>query len=125
MKLAVIKTIKKEDLSKAGEVPEWGNALIEALNPFIETVGQALQGNLDFENNFQSRQKKLKFKSGVESSLNPDSGKLRVAGVIPLSAGGLNVSGFKWVQKTDGNIGVTFTFAGGGEATCELLLLLR
>lgn len=125
MKIGIVKTIKKEELSKAGEIPPWVDVLLENLNPFIENVGRALQSNLNFADNFSAKEKKLKFESGTEKLLNPESEKLRVSAVIPMSAGGKEVTAFRWVQKTDGNIGITFTFTGGGEAVCELLILLR
>ena len=125
MKIGVVKTIQEEDLKKTGEIPAWVSLLLAPLNQFIEQIGRALQGNLTFEDNFLCRVRRIKCVDNVEQLVNPQAGTLRVYGVLPLSAGGLSIAEFKWVQKTDGTIGVTFQFTGGTEATCELLILLR
>lgn len=124
MKLGVVKTIQKEELSKFGELPGWVDPLLTTLNSFIEQVGKAVQGNLTFDDNFLSRTKRLKFQDGVELPINADAGNLRVFGVIPVSSE-LSIDGFKWATKNDGKIGVTFEFSGGTESMCELLILLR
>lgn len=127
MKLGIIKTINLEEISKASKepLPEWVKPMLESINQFIEQAGKALQGNLTFQDNFLSRQKKLTFSDSVEKVLNPEAGpNLRVMGVIPLSSE-LFVDGFAWSHKSDGSIGVTFNFTGGTDAVCEVLILLR
>lgn len=124
MKLGVVKTIQKEELSKFGELPGWVDPLLTALNSFIEQTGKALQGNLTFADNFLTRGKQLRFQSGAEQVLNPEAGNLRVYGVIPLSSE-LKVEGFGWQHRGEGKIAVTFDFTGGGQSICEILILLR
>lgn len=124
MKLGVVKTIQKEELSKYGDLPGWVDPLLTTLNSFIEQVGKAVQGNLTFDDNFLSKSKRLKFQHGVELTINPESGNLRAFGVLPVSSD-LKIDAFGWVMKNDGKVGVTFEFIGGTESNCELLILLR
>lgn len=131
MKLGVLKRISKGDLQKAGgEIPRWLDAMLSPLNTFIEKVGITLQGKLTFDDNFLCKVTYLEFTHGVEQLINPkisSAPNARVVGVIYVSAGGLTVDKFKWVQKETGNIGVTFSFDGGTAATkawCRLYILL-
>lgn len=130
MKLGVIKRIQREVLARAGEVPKAVDAMLEPLNEFIEKIGLALQGRLTFEDNFLCKQVFLEFTHAVEQLINPRSEAVpnaRVTGVILLSAGGLGVDKFKWVQKDSGNIGVTISFDGGSSTTtakCRLIIFL-
>lgn len=123
MKLGVIKTIVREELSKFGELPGWINPFLQTLNQFINAAGKALAGNLSFEDNFLCKVKTLDFTSGTEQPINPDT-KLRVIGVIPTACSGLVIDKFGWVLKSDGTIGVTFNFASGTTAKCTVIILL-
>lgn len=123
MKIGIVRTITKEDLG--ADVPDWANRMLGPLNSFIQNVGAALQSRLDFENNFLSNVLELKFESGTELAVNPQSGRLSVLGVLPLYTGGSDLVGFKWRYRDDGKIGVTLTFTGGGTYTCRLLVLYR
>lgn len=122
MKLGIVKRISKEDL-KAGDLPAWIDPFLASINQFISSVGTALQGRLTFTDNVQSNIFVKKFSSGTELEINPQAGRLRVIGVVPLYSGGKSVDEFNWDYKTTGNIGVTFVFNGGGTANCRILVL--
>lgn len=123
MKIGVVKRISKEDL-KSKDLPAWIDQLLYPMNDFITKVVVALQGKLTFQDNFSASVLDKKFESGTELEINPQSGNIRVSGVLPLYAGGKTVTGFQWDYKSNGNIGVTFTFSGGGSANCKILVLL-
>ena len=123
MKLGILKVIQKEELTKFGELPKWIDAFLQPLNQFIGQAGQALKGNLTFQDNFLCKQKSLTFTHGVEQEINPDT-KNRVIGVLPISAGGLTIDQFGWTSKSNGNIGVTFHFNTGTDAVCTVIILL-
>jgi len=128
MKLGLLKRIPKEQLAKAGKLPDWIDALLAPLNEFIEKVGIALQGKLTFDDNFLCKPVFQSFDSGVEKEINPyNEGQqtLSVDGVILLSSGTKRVSEFGWYRKTNRNIAVTIAFAGGGSADCKILVLLK
>lgn len=128
MKLAIIKTIGKESLAKTGEkLPQWLDLLLIPLNQFIQNVGSALKGNLDFENNFRCVTKSVKLTHGVQMEINPNptSVRLRVSGVACFNAGGLIIESFGWKFLDSGNIGVTINFASGTEAECKLIIFLE
>lgn len=124
MKIGVIKTIIKEELARLGDLPKWMDAFLFPINQFINQVGTALKGNLTFDDNFLCKIKSLKFTSGTESEINPDSNS-KVRGVLLLSFEGKNIDKFSWREKQNGQIGVTVTFDGGGTAICELLILFK
>ncbi len=131
MKLSNIKFISRDDLSKAGELPKWLDAFMQPLNDFIGKVGQALQGQLTFEDNFLCKVVKTDLTHATELEVNPyptaRSRSLRVTGVLVLGAGGGAVDAFRWVMKENGNIAVTVAFDGGlatTRQTCTLLVLL-
>lgn len=123
MKLGIIKTIQREELSKYGELPSWINSFLQTLNQFINGVGSALKGNLTFEDNFLCKVKTLTFSHGVEQEINPDT-RLKVVGVLPTYCSGLVIDKFGWTQKSDGPIGVTFYFNSGTSAKCTVIILL-
>jgi len=123
MKLNILKTIQKEELSKYGELPEWINPFLQGLNQFISSVGQAIRGKLTFEENFQCVTKNMAFSHGVATKVTTGS-TLKVIGVIPTYAGGLIIDKFGWVYNSDGTIGVTFYFVTGTSATCKIIILL-
>lgn len=127
MKLDVIKTIRIDDLKNAGgEIPPWMEPFLYQLNSFIESVGRAVQGNLSFADNMLCKLKTYTFTHAVELEINPDS-RVRVLGVVPIDTSGLTITKFGWTRKTNGNIGVTFSFDGGTAQTtssCTILILL-
>ena len=128
MKLGLIKRIDKGDLAKGGgEIPGWIDGLMDPLNQFIEKVGLALQNRLSFVDNFLGKEFEAEFTDSTELEINPfpDSrGSLRVRGVIPLTTGQQYVTAWKWTQKSNGNIGVTFKFDGATSATIRIQILL-
>lgn len=131
MKLGTIKRISREDLAKSGEaLPKWIDTFLDPLNQAIEKFALALGGGLTFDDNVSCRRVKLKFTHGVEQLVNPFPAGVRqlsVVGVFPIGAGEQGIDKFKWVTKTDGSIGVTFSFDGGSsttEATCSIIILL-
>lgn len=128
MKLGLLKMISREILAGSGEVPKWADAMLGPLNDFIEKVGLALQNRLTFEDNFLCTVVSREFTSGVQLDINPIANaqrNLRTSGVLLISAGGLSVDQFGWVQKPNGNLGVTVTFNPSATATCTILILLR
>ena len=122
MKLGLVKRISREDLGP--DLPEYVPKLLETLNQFISQVGTALQNKLTFEDNFSSNVLDKKLTSGVELEMNPQSGRLRVRGVLVLYSEGAVIDKFGWVYRSNGNIGVTATFVGSGEKLTRLLILL-
>jgi len=123
VKLPLIKRLSPEDLG--GNVPGWATTFMAQLNGFLEPVTKALQGRLTFEDNFYANVKQVTFTNGEELSVNPGTaGTQRVVGVLWLSAGGKEVTSFKWTYKDNGTIGITFKFTGGGSAKCRILFLL-
>lgn len=128
MKLGVIRTISRDEFKSNKDVPSWLDNFLYILNGFIEQVGTALKNNLTFADNFFCTVTSLEFTSGTELSVNPSAGrttKVRVLGVIPLTTGSLQIDKFGWMQKSDGSIGVTITFASGTSATVKLLILFE
>lgn len=127
MKLS-LKRLLKEELSRSKDpVPSWMDAVLRVINTTIEQVGVALSNRLTFEDNFLCTVVNREFTHDVELEINPRAGlqgNLRVTGVSLLSGGDLIVDKFGWVQKSNGNIGVTIGFDGGTSATCRLLILL-
>lgn len=122
MKLGTIKTIVKEELSKFEKLPGWMEPFLQTLNQFMNNVGTAVNGNLDFKNNFRSTVKSLEFTSGVELKVNPEKPKLRVTGVACFNTGGLIMTKFGWRHLNDGSIGVTIHFDSGTTSTCEITI---
>jgi hypothetical protein len=128
MKLGLISRITNESLGNAKDVPKWFQMSLVVLNDFIEKVGKALLGNLTFADNFYCKTVTQEFESGVEAEVSPrrnPGDSVRASGVLPLNCGGLTLDKFKWQRKDNGNVGVTFTFDGGGTATCSILILLE
>lgn len=127
MKLGLLKRIPKEQLSKAGELPGWIDALLDPLNEFIEKVGLSLQGRLTLEDNFLGKMVTQEFTSGTELEINPrnsNQANLAVQGILILQSEDLLVTSWGWQRKTNGNIGVTVNFATGTIADVKLFILL-
>lgn len=128
MILGVIKRIAKDDLVKLGDVPKWIDALLTPLNDFIEKTALAMQSRLTMKDNFLGKQVSLVFTHNTELIINPyptTRGSLKVGGVVPLTTGGVFITGFKWVTKQDGNIGVTAQLSGATAATLKLQIFLE
>ena len=123
MKINALKRIVKEDLIKQGEVPAWMDPFLQSINDFISQVGAAVQGRLSFADNFDCKIHSQKFTSGVAVNVNPQTQR-RPVGVIPLYWGGKSKTGFAWDYSTNNQVSVTFTFSGGGDANCRVLILL-
>jgi hypothetical protein len=129
MILGVIKRISRDDLAKTGEaLPKWLDTMLTPLNDFIEKVGLALQTRLTFKDNFLGKVFESKFTHNTELEINPypaQRGALRVIGVVPVSTGSVFITGFKWLHKSNGNIGVTIKFDGATEGTVRLQIQLE
>lgn len=127
MKLT-LKRVLKEELARSKEsVPKYMEPVLKVLNDALEQIGNALSNRLSFEDNVNCTIVTRDFTSATELEINPlagKSGNLRVTGALIIAASELTVDKFKWVQKSNGNIGVTVTFDGGGTATCKILALL-
>lgn len=129
MKLGGIKRISKEDLAKKDKnLPEWIDSLLEQLNPFIEQVTVALNGNLTFEDNFQAKVVEQEFTHAAELIVSPKlDGRtgLRAYGIIPISTSGEALDSLQWRLLDNGNVGITFGFGSSVTAKCKVLILLR
>lgn len=128
MKLSNVKRISKEDMSKLGEVPKWMDPLLTTLNDFIEKVTVAINGNLNFKDNFLCKEVEQDFTSGTEYEVNPrldGRTQLRVYGVIPVDTLGAALDSFKWASLANGNISVTLTFTSAVSSKCRIEILLR
>lgn len=129
MKLGTIRRISKEEMAGAGgEIPKWVDPFLGPLNDFIEKVGQALQNRLTFKDNMLGKVVEREFEDNVELEVNPypsTRGSLRVVAVYPASTGGALITGFKWIHKDNGNIGVTFTFTGTPTSAVRLQIHLE
>lgn len=123
MKLGVIKTIVKEELSKFEELPKWMDPFLQTLNTFISNVATSLKGNLTFEDNFLCKKRTLKVSHGVEAQINPDS-RLKVTGVACFNTNGATLDKFSWRVLSSGNVGVTFYFDPSTDATCDIIIFL-
>jgi hypothetical protein len=122
MKLGTIKTIAKEDLSKAEKLPAWMDPFLQSLNNFISNVTLALNGRLTFNDNFLATEKQINIIHSVETEINPDS-KNKVKGVVCMSSGGLGIDVFKWRQLSNGNVGVTIGYDGGISTTNAICVI--
>jgi hypothetical protein len=111
MKLGLIRRISKEDLGK--EPPGWVDGLLSALNPFIDQVVVALQGRLNFEDNFASRVASYDLTHDTELEINPQVPG-RVTGAFPVFVDGAVLTGWAWSHKQGGNIGLKVRFDSGG-----------
>ena len=124
MKLGIIKTIIREDLARIEKLPAWVDSFLQTLNQFISNVGTAINGNLDFRNNFLCKVKTMSLTHGVEQEVNPENPKLRVIGVACFNANGKIVDKFGWRFLNNGNIGVTIYFDSSATSNCELIIFL-
>lgn len=110
MKLTNIRRIAREDLQSA---PAWIDDLLTPLNSAIEQITQALLGQLDIANNDLSRILTQKFTHGVELIIkNPFKTGLKPIGMTCITSDSAAcIDGFRYTYKTNGDIGVTVTFA--------------
>jgi len=120
MKLGTLKKILREDLK--GDADAKINALVDVLNPFIETVVNALQSRLSMDDNFDCKVVSQSFTSGTSQKLS--SGNRRVLGAIPVYCGGKSLSSWKLARLADGGTELTLTFSEAGSAVCKVYLLL-
>lgn len=128
MKLGVVKTISKEELARAGELPKWIDALLDPLNQFIEKAGSALQGRLTFRDNSKGKESTQKLVHNVEKEINPfppgtKSG--RIIGVFPIDTNGEMWTGFSWSRKASGNISVKILFNAAGSTEADVVLRIE
>lgn len=127
MKLGVVKRIAKEDMLGAKDLPKWLDYFLPPLNEFIEKVGLALLNRLTFADNILGKQADFTFTHNVEQEINPypsTKGSLAVIGIVPVSTGGVFIVGFKWIQKQNGNVGVTVQLSGATTAKIRLQIQL-
>ncbi len=123
-----LKRILKEELARSKEeIPQYMDVIIQVLNTNFEQLGNGLSNRLTFADNFNCIEVTRRFTDSVELEVNPladRQGNLRAVGAQVLSASGLIVDSFKWIQKSNGNVGLTVGFASGGPADCKILILL-
>lgn len=119
MILSSVRRILKEDLSKAGEIPKWVDAMLAPLNEFIDNVTLALRNNLTLQDNFSGKLLATKFTHDVPLSVNSGAGLNKVIGVIPLACLSQRMDSFGWYRNQDGTIAVTFGFVGGSSSTVD------
>lgn len=123
MKLPVVRKIFKEDISKAGEAPDWVDALLDPLNQFLDRVTLALRNNLDLANNFSGKLIETKFTHNVTLNVNPGTNG-KILGIVPMGAGQQAITSFKWIRNDDGTVGITFGFAAGGSTADNCTLFI-
>lgn len=123
MKLAAVRRILKESLG-GGEKPGWLDGMLSALNPFMEQVYLALNGNLTFSENFAAKEVYRDFTHAVPLELNPESNR-RVRGILIQDCGTQMLTGWKMTRLQSGNIEVTIEFKAGGttKETCSVIIL--
>lgn len=109
MKIDNVKRIAREDLEGA---PEWIDQLLDPLNNAFEQFTQTLRGQVDIANNTFVRKITQKVTDNVEVIIkNPFEKGLKPIGVVPIvSDSPYVVTGTRYDYKTDGQLGVTFTF---------------
>lgn len=122
MKLGVVRRINKEDLARSGELPGWVDPLILTLNQFMDSMVTAMAGRVSFSDNIQCKIISTEFTSGTEAVINPQSA-LKPLGIIPMYAEGKAIDSFKFVYKDNGQVGITLTFTGGGDANATLAII--
>jgi hypothetical protein len=123
VKIGTIKRIIREELQGKGDLPGWIDPFLITLNQFISVIGEAIQGKLTFEDNFQCRKVVLKFTSGTAQKL-PSTGSLRIIGAIPTYFGGNTLDKWKLSQNSDGSTSITLTTVETGDFTGTVYLLL-
>ena len=124
MKISTVRRIVKEDLVRAGEVPAWIDSLLNPVNQFIDTVSQALRGNLSLGDNLRGKLVTIKLDHGVEKAISPSPLNSRVLGLLPLAFDEKILTQWSWRIKSDGQIGVTFYFSDsstGNDCTFYLI----
>jgi len=124
MKLGIIKQIIKEELAKYEKLPPWMDPFLSTLNQFISNVGTALNGNLDFENNFRCKVKTISLTHGVAQIINPESPKLRVTGAVCFNANGKIIDKQGWRPLDNGNIEFTIYFDSAATSDCKIIIFL-
>lgn len=124
MKFNAVQKITKEDLAKFGQLPTWMDAFLGTLNPFLEIVVRSLRSGLSFTDNFDCKQVELKFTSGTEKRLGMPAGR-RVIGIQVLEVLEKTVTGYGFSRKTNGDLGVTITWTGGGDADARVIIFFQ
>jgi hypothetical protein len=120
---SVIRRISREDLAKRGEVPAWIDELLQPLNDFMDQTVSTLRGGITFSN-ISHKEVKFRFTSGTESQFSVPSNR-RVAGIQVVEALNKTITGYGFTRKSNGNIGITVKFDGGGDADCNVKILLE
>lgn len=124
MKLSIVKSIRREDLAKSGEVPAWVDSLLGSLNQFMEQTLTAMTGRLSVGDNISQKFVTQNFTHNVELEVNPND-KRRVVGMVPVYSTDKIVAGYRFTYKNNGNIGVTVLFDSAGSSDCKLLLFFE
>ena len=78
MKLSTIRRILKEDLQKAGDIPDWVDQLLTPLNQFIDVITIGLRNGVTLSENMSGKLVTIKLDHGVESQVSPDPLKTRL-----------------------------------------------
>lgn len=116
MIIGTISRIIKEDLAKSGDLPKWIDSLVDPLNGFITTIGQAIKGQLNFADNFLCKVYTIELTHGKALSINPQS-RLKVTGMLPLDGNGQRIDSWGFTRNQDGTLSVTVKFDGGTSTT--------
>jgi hypothetical protein len=120
MKLSTVRRILKENLG--GDLPAWLDKFLEPLNQFIEQSFVAINGNLTFADNMLCKVTTQELTHDTVKEVNPGS-KLKVQGVLFISAEGEMLTGTKWVPNSDGNVAVTVQFGAGAGTKADVKLI--
>lgn len=125
MKIPVVEQILKDDLARSGEtLPGWIDQFLYVINNFIQTVGQALQGNLDFANNFYGAEISYKLVHSVAQVYTPPVGK-QIKGITLIDTGGQVVTGFGFTRLNSGSASITALFQAAGKTASTCLMQVQ
>lgn len=128
MKIPAIKSLDRQSLVGAKDLPSWIDPFIGVLNTFLNPMVTALMGRLTFLDNFDGYEISYTFVHNTQVSLNPiraGSQVRRIKGVSLVDAGGQVVTGFGWVRNANGTIGVTVQYSAGGTTSSACLLQIQ
>lgn len=112
MKLGTLNKVLKE-MIQGKDIPEWLDSLLTNLNQFIEPVGSALKGRLDFKNNFDCDMNSYTMTHNIELKVSVQKNRA-VIGVIPLlAANSVIMTGSGVTRYGNGTVGLVANFSGG------------
>lgn len=128
MKIPAIKSLDRQSLSGASNLPAWLDQFMGVLNTFLTPMVTALMGRLSFADNFDGYEIVYTFTHNAQVSLNPTraGAQARITrGVVLVDASGQIVTGFGWVRNPNGTIGVTVQFSAGGTTSAQCRLQIQ